>query len=199
MSHEIFLKFSIEYHFFCSTHGFNIELYDILKNILQIVHIANWCTWLAPTLCKGLIWNYKNCWAQLWLSLGYCKHFDEVENVSGIFFTDTGFCSEILKYALFLFLALVDDTPWWKISLSLGLKKMANILQITFSNGFSLKKITVFLSVCLPVCLSLSVCAFHTFFTVFPSWYHHEIFISHYQWQKWCLCKSSRSEVKSQG
>ena len=27
------------------------------------------------------------------------------------FLTDTGFCSKILKYALFLFLALVDDTP----------------------------------------------------------------------------------------
>ena len=35
-----------------------------------------------------------------------------------VFFTDTGFCSEILKYALFLFLALVDDTPWWKISIN---------------------------------------------------------------------------------
>ena len=34
-----------------------------------------------------------------------------------LFLTDTGFCSEILKYALFLFLALVDDTPY------LGLKK----------------------------------------------------------------------------
>ena len=26
---------------------------------MQIVHIANWCTWLALTLCKALIWNYK--------------------------------------------------------------------------------------------------------------------------------------------
>ena len=33
------------------------------------------------------------------------------------FLTDARFCSEILKYALFLFLALVDDTPWWKISI----------------------------------------------------------------------------------
>ena len=31
------------------------------------------------------------------------------------FLTDIGFCYEILKYALFLFLALVDDTPWWTI------------------------------------------------------------------------------------
>ena len=33
------------------------------------------------------------------------------------FVTDTGSCSEVLKYALFLFLTLVDDTPWWKISI----------------------------------------------------------------------------------
>ena len=37
-----------------------------------------------------------------------------------------------------------------------------------------------------------SVC--HTFFTMFPSSYHHEIFSSDYQWQKWC--KRSRSKVK---
>ena len=41
-----------------------------VKYIMQIVHIANWCTWLAHTLCDGLIWNYKNCWAQPWLSFG---------------------------------------------------------------------------------------------------------------------------------
>ena len=49
---------------------------------------------------------------------------------------------------------------WWytlmknkhQISLYLGLKKMAKILQITFSTGFSFKKITVCLSDCL--CLS---------------------------------------------
>ena len=38
-----------------------------------------------------------------------------------------------------------------------------------------------------------SVC--YTFFTMFLSSYH-EIFISYYQWQKWCPCKRSRSEVK---
>ena len=36
-------------------------------------------------------------------------------------------------------------------------------------------------------------------FTMFPSSYHHKIFRSHYQWQKWCPCKRSRSEVKGQG
>ena len=42
-----------------------------------------------------------------------------------------------------------------------------------------------------------SVC--HTFLTMFPSSYHHEIFGSYYQWQKWRPCKRSRSEVKGQG
>ena len=57
-------------------------------------------------------------------------------------------------------------------------------------------------SVCPSVCLSVrpsvrpSVC--HTFLTMFPSSYHHEIFRSYYQWQKWRPCKRSRSEVKGQ-
>ena len=38
-----------------------------------------------------------------------------------------------------------------------------------------------------------------SFSTMFPSSYHHEIFRSHYQWQKWRPCKRSRSEVKGQG
>ena len=32
--------------------------------------------------------------------------------------------------------------------------------------------------------------------TMFPSSYHHEIFRSYYQWQKWRPCKRSRSKVK---
>ena len=52
-------------------------------------------------------------------------------------------------------------------------------------------RLSVRLSVCLSVC--------HTFFTMFSSSYHHEIFRSDYQWQKWRPCKRSRSEVKGQG
>ena len=117
-----------------------------------------------------------------------------------LFLTNTRFCCEILKCALFpsfgkilfsfqLWLMIhLDEKKHW------GLKKMANISQITFSNGFSFKKLfwlkfhNIFLaatkqlyewfspSVCLPVCLSgclclslhLSLClsACHTFFTV---------------------------------
>ena len=43
-----------------------------------------------------------------------------------------------------------------------------------------------------PVCPS----ARHTFLTMFPSSYHHEIFRSYYPWQKWWPCKRSRSKVK---
>ena len=51
---------------------------------------------------------------------------------------------------------------------------------------------SVRLSVCLSVCPSVR----HTFLTMFPSSYHHEIFRSYYQWQKWRPCKRSRSKVK---
>ena len=36
----------------------------------------------------------------------------------------------------------------------------------------------------------------HTFLTMFSSSYHHEIFRSYYQWQKWRPYKRSRSKVK---
>ena len=49
------------------------------------------------------------------------------------------------------------------------------------------------------VCLSVRPSVCHTFLTMFPSSYHHEIFRSYYQWQKWRPCKRSRSEVKGQG
>ena len=47
-------------------------------------------------------------------------------------------------------------------------------------------------SVRLSVCLSVP----HTFFTMFPSSYHHEIFRSYYYGQTWCPYKRSRSKVK---
>ena len=45
-------------------------------------------------------------------------------------------------------------------------------------------------------CLSPSVR--HTFFTMILSSSHLDIFKSDYQWEKWCSCKRSRSEVKGQ-
>ena len=58
---------------------------------------------------------------------------------------------------------------------------------------------SVRLSVRLSVCPSVRLSVCHTFLTMFPSSYHHEIFRSYYQWQKWRPCKKSRSEVKGQG
>ena len=54
-------------------------------------------------------------------------------------------------------------------------------------------------SVCPSVCLSVCPSVCHTFLTMFPSSYHHEIFRSYYQWLKLGPCKRSRSEVKGQG
>ena len=71
MSHEIFLKCFIEYLFLLFNTWFRYWIvWYFVQYIMQIVHIANWCTWLAHTLCKGLVWNYKNCWGQPWLSFG---------------------------------------------------------------------------------------------------------------------------------
>ena len=53
-------------------------------------------------------------------------------------------------------------------------------------------------SVCLSVRPSVCPSVCHTFLTMFPSAYHHECVRSYYQWQKWRLCKRSRSEVKGQ-
>ena len=49
------------------------------------------------------------------------------------------------------------------------------------------------------VCLSVRPSVCHTFFTMFPSSYHHVIFRSYYHGQKWWPCKRSRSEVKGHG
>ena len=50
------------------------------------------------------------------------------------------------------------------------------------------------LSVRLSVCPSVR----HTFLTMFPSSYNHEIFRSYYHGQKWCPCKRSRSKRSKQ-
>ena len=49
-------------------------------------------------------------------------------------------------------------------------------------------------------CVRPSVCPSvrHTFLTMFPSFYHHDIFRRYNQWQKWRPCKRSRLEVKGQ-
>ena len=137
---------------------------------MQIVHIANWCTWLALTLCKGLIWNCKNCWAQPWLSFGILQALRWSWECNFFFgwYRILLWNFEICTISLFSF-------GWWytlmknkhQISLYLGLKKMANILQITFGNGFSFKK-----NYCLSFCLS------HLFHYV-------PIMVSSWNFQEW--------------
>ena len=45
-------------------------------------------------------------------------------------------------------------------------------------------------------CLSVRPSDRYTFFTMFLSSYHREIFWSYYQWQKWCPCKGQRQRSK---
>ena len=82
-----------------------------------------------------------------------------------------------IDFVIFIFSVY---TPW------------ANLLPELFSAAtkqlYEWSSPSVRLSVCLSVC--------HTFLTMFPSSYHHEIFRSYYQWQKWRPCKRSRSKVK---
>ena len=78
--------------------------------------------------------------------------------------------------------------------------KMGRI-QTLFSCIFSCDQAALWMvqSVRPSVCLSVRLSVRHTFLTMFLSTYHHEIFRSYYQWQKWRPCKKSRSEVKGQG
>ena len=48
------------------------------------------------------------------------------------------------------------------------------------------------------VCPSIRLSVCHTFFTMLPSSYHHEIFRSYCQWQKKGPCNRPRSEVNGQ-
>ena len=168
---------------------------------MQIVHIVNWCTWLAHTLCKGLIWNYKNCWAQPWLSFGILQVLRWSWECIRYFF----YWYRILLWNFEIWTIFHFSLGWWytkmnnkhEIRLYLGMKNGQYFADNIFKWILQKYFLSVSRSLCLFVCLS--VCDFHTFFTIFPSWCHREIFRSDYQWQKWCLCKSSRSEVKSQG
>ena len=134
--------------FFCSTHGFDIELYDILYSMSCKLYIL-WTGVLDWHLPYARVWYeiIKIVEHSLDFHLGSCKPFDEVENVSGNFFFDRYmilflnfeictifiFWKDLLIYFykemfrllnclhifadFVIFLALVYDTPWWKISI----------------------------------------------------------------------------------
>ena len=126
MSHEIFLKHFIGYIFSVQHMVTILNCMVFCIVYLAIVHIANWCTWLAHTLCKGLIWNYKNCWAQPWLSFGILQALRWSWECISFFFDWYRILFrnfEICTFSLFSF-------GWWynlmenkhQISLYLGLK-----------------------------------------------------------------------------
>ena len=100
-------------------------------------------------------------------------------------------------------------SQWWKVYQNDNIFIVVYIQQLSTSLTLPLHSYFLaatkqlykwyFPSVCLSVCLSVRLSVCHTFFTMFPSSYHHEIFRTYYHGQKWCPCKRSRSEVKGQG
>ena len=72
-----------------------------------------------------------------------------------------------------------------------------NIIRIMYTSCAQAALRTL-LFICPSVCPSVRLSVCHTFFTMSPSSYHHDVFSSYYHWQKWCPCNRSRSEVKGQ-
>ena len=158
MSHQIFLKYFIEYLLFCSTHGFDIELYGY----------AN-CTYCELVYLIGTyIMQQKNCWAQPWLSFGILQAFRWsweciryfVFDWYRILFWNFEICTIIYIYISLFSLG------WWhtlmknkhQISLYLGLKKWPTFCRWNCQMDFPLKKIlSVCLSVCQSICPSISL------------------------------------------
>ena len=132
-----------------------------------------------------MVWNYKKCWAQPWLSFGILQalrwSWECIRYLSFYWFRILFWNLEICTIHLFSF-------GWWytlitKISIKPTFrpeKKWPTFCRWHFQKDFPLK-----ITVCLSVCLSVGVC--HTFFTMFPSWYNHGMFRSDYQWQMWCM------------
>ena len=94
--------------------------------------------------------------------------------------------------------------PWfWKIlyliNIRTGFGQNCNFVFFAIFFSCDQAALQMVFSVCLSVRPSVCLSVRHTFLTMFSSSYHHEIFRSYYQWQKWRPCKRSRSEVKGQG
>ena len=100
-------------------------------------------------------------------------------------------CADLQQMDMPNFAAKLRNFQQW-------LSKLGNFLAAT-KQLYEWFSPSVCLSVRPSVCLSVRPSVCHTFLTMFPSSYHHEIFRSYYQWQKWRPCKRSRSEVKGQG
>ena len=89
---------------------------------------------------------------------------------------------------------------WWNDAYSLMLLRRGALLFLAATKQlYEWFSPSVRPSVCPSVCPSVRLSVRHTFLTMFLSTYHHEIFRSYYQSQKWRPCKRWRSEVKGQG
>ena len=109
-------KYLIEYLFFCSTHGFYIELYDVFYSIFwKLVYLIG--TYIVQGFDMELWKLLSTALAFIWDPASALVKLRMYQVIS---LTDTWFCSEMLKYVLFLFLALVDDAMFmgiqWKES-----------------------------------------------------------------------------------
>ena len=173
MSHEIFIKYFIEYLFFCSTHGFDIELYDILYSILCKLYILRigvldchiHCARVWYEIIKIVAHSLTFIWDPASASMKLGMYQVIIFDWYRILFWNFEICTTSLFSFGWLYTLRKNKH---QISLYLGLKKvMAIILQITFSNGFSFKKITVCTSAC------------HTFFHYVP------IMVSSWNFQEW--------------
>ena len=114
--------------FFCSTHGFDIEFVDILYSILCKLYILRIGVLDWHVHCKGLIWNYKKCWAQPLLSFGILQTRRWSWECIRYFFVDW---YRILFWNFEIYTISLFSFGWWytlmknklQISLYLGLKK----------------------------------------------------------------------------
>ena len=140
--------------------------------IFCTVYYAN-CTYcelvylIGTYIVQGLIWNYKNCWAQPWLSFGILQALRWSWECIRYFFFDW---YRILFWNFELCTISLFSFRWWytlmknkhQISLYLGLKKNGQHFADNIFKWIFLKK-NYCLSFCLSLCLSVSLWLSHLF------------------------------------
>ena len=162
--------------------------------------INKWQTW--PPLTVGLPVTSERYWASFQVTrlfhkvtVSQCDHF---VFVATYVFVAWNFTRLITRLKSFFFLILTSI--WWGSTQLQCIYYLRRILisrpprvfrRFKRRSCFSCDQAALWMvqSVCASV--HLSVC--DTFFTMFLTSYHHEIFRSYYHWQKWCPCERSRS------
>ena len=124
----------------------------VLKYIMQIVHVANWCIWLAQTLCKSWIWNYKFFLAQPWFSFGILQGLQwSWECIRQVFslpiqhfvlkFWNLYYFHLLERCIYFFFKNCLDYWIVYTYKPVFRPEKKWPTFSRTFSNGFSFKKL----------------------------------------------------------